>query len=247
MKQPLVSIIMPNFNADLFIKASIKSVINQTYQHWELWIIDDASTDTSLEIIESFVKQDQRIQLIKFTSNKGPALARNKGIEKCNGAFIAFLDSDDRWDVMKLEKQLDFMQENKLAISFTSYVSIPEDGNISKFIKAQKKVTYQDLLTNNYIGCLTAMYAVNKLGKVYFPEIKRRQDWAMWLKITKNNVTAYGLQESLAFYTKRKTSISSNKFKLFRYNWIVYRNFENINFMKAVYLISILIIKKIVK
>lgn len=247
MKQPLVSIIMPNFNAELFIKDSIKSVVEQTYRHWELLIVDDASTDTSLEIIESFIQQDDRIQLIKFTNNKGPALARNKGIEESTGAFIAFLDSDDRWSVTKLEQQVAFMLANKYAISFTSYVSIPEEGTTSKCIKAREKVTYHDLLTNNYIGCLTAMYAVNQIGKVYFPEIKKRQDWAMWLKITKNNITAYGMQKSLAFYTKRKTSISSNKFKLFRYNWIVYRNFENINFIKAIYLISILIIKKIVK
>ena len=247
MKQPLVSIIMPNYNAGSFIKASIESVIAQTYGNWELWIIDDASTDASLKIIKSFAKRDKRIQLIPFSENKGPALARNEGIEKCTGEFIAFLDSDDRWEPMKLEKQLDFMIVNNYGITFTSYVSISEEGKAPKLIKAKERVTYQDLLTNNYIGCLTAMYAVEKLGKIYFPEIKKRQDWAMWLKITKNNNCAYGLQETLGFYTRRKASISSNKLKLFRFNWIVYRKFENISFFKSIFLISILIIKKIVK
>ncbi|MFD1294244.1 glycosyltransferase family 2 protein [Lutibacter holmesii] len=247
MKQPLISIIMPNYNAGSFIKASIESVITQTYDNWELWIIDDASTDTSLESINSFVKLDSRIQRIVLPENKGPAIARNKGIEKCNGEFIAFLDSDDRWIPRKLEKQLEFMVRHNYVVSFTSYVSITEDGKSSKFIKAKEKVTYSDLLTNNYIGCLTAMYHVKTLGKIYFPKIKKRQDWAMWLKITKNNINAYGLEDSLGIYTKRKVSVSSNKLKLFRYNWIVYRRFEKINCLKSIYLIFILIFKKIVK
>ena len=245
--QPLVSIIMPNFNAESFIKASIESVITQTYENWELLIIDDASTDSSIEIINSFLSKDNRIQLIQFSKNSGPAFARNKGIDASKGEFIAFLDSDDRWSSMKLEKQVEFMIMNFHAISFTSYISVSEDGNAPKFIEAKEVVTYHDLLTNNYIGCLTAMYAVNIVGKVYFPEINKRQDWAMWLKITKTHGCAYGLEERLGFYTRRKSSISSNKLKLFKFNWIVYRKFENISFLKTVYLISILIIKKIIK
>jgi glycosyltransferase involved in cell wall biosynthesis len=243
----LVSIITPSFNCEKFIAETIVSVQNQTYKNWELIIVDDCSTDNSITIINEFLKKDNRIKLIKLEVNSGPAIARNKGIELSKGKYIAFLDGDDRWLTEKLELQLNFMESKQIPLSFTSYFSVNEGNENLKLIRAKKQVTYRKLLTNNYIGCLTAIYSTEKLGKVYFPNIKKRQDWALWLKITKKGITAYSLKEPLAIYTKRKLSVSSNKFKLFKYNWKIYRKFENLNIMVSLYYFAQLFFKKILK
>jgi len=243
----LVSIITPSFNCEKFIADTIISVQNQTYKNWELIIVDDCSTDNSITIINKFLEKDDRIKLIKLEVNSGPAKARNKGIELSKGKYIAFLDGDDRWLTEKLELQLNFMESKQIPLSFTSYFSVNEDSENLKLVRAKKQVTYKNLLTNNYIGCLTAMYSTEKLGKVYFPNIKKRQDWALWLNITKKGIIAYSLKEPLAIYTKRKLSVSSNKFKLLKYNWKIYRKFENLNIMVSLYYFIQLFLKKILK
>ena len=243
----LISIITPNYNASNFVAETIESIINQTYENWELIIVDDGSTDNSVAIIEEFVKVDARIKLICLDLNSGPAIARNKAIELSKGAYIAFLDSDDRWHPQKLAVQLRFMQKRNIALSFTSYYSVNEQKEHKKLLKAKEKVTYKNLLTNNYIGCLTAMYSMQHLGKVYMPIVSKRQDWALWLQITKNNVVAYGIQQPLAWYTRRDASVSSNKFKLLKYNWKIYREFENLNRMKSLYYFIQLFFKKVLK
>jgi len=243
----LVSIITPNYNAEKFIAETIESVINQTYTNWELIIVDDCSTDDSLAIINEFIKKEDRIKLIKLSKNSGPAVARNNGIEVAKGEYMAFLDSDDRWFSNKLEVQLNFMQKHNYALTFTSYYSVNEQKEKQKIIRAKKQITYKNLLTNNYIGCLTAMYSVQQLGKVYMPLVLKRQDWGLWLKITKNNIVAYGIQEPLASYTRRETSISSNKFNLLKYNWKIYREHEHLTIVKSLYYFSLLFFKKIVK
>ena len=243
----LVSIITPNYNAGKFIAETIESVINQTYTNWELIIVDDCSTDDSLAIINEFIKKEDRIKLIKLSKNSGPAVARNNGIEVAKGEYMAFLDSDDRWFSNKLEVQLNVMQKHNYALTFTSYYSVNEQKEKQKIIRAKKQITYKNLLTNNYIGCLTAMYSVQQLGKVYMPLVLKRQDWGLWLKITKNNIVAYGIQEPLASYTRRETSISSNKFNLLKYNWKIYREHEHLTIVKSLYYFSLLFFKKIVK
>ncbi|MFK5957307.1 MAG: glycosyltransferase family 2 protein [Lutibacter sp.] len=243
----LVSIITPNYNASKYISETIQSVIDQTYENWELIIIDDCSTDNSVEIIKQFQKKDQRIQLITLNRNSGPAVARNKGIEVSNGDFIAFLDSDDSWIENKLEIQVRFMQNNNSVVSHTSYYTINELNKDKKLVIAKEKITYKNLLTNNYIGCLTAMYSVKHLGKVYMPKILKRQDWALWLKITKNGVIAEGIQQPLALYNKRQVSVSSNKINLLKYNWKIYRVHENLNRLQSLYYFIQLAFKKIVK
>jgi teichuronic acid biosynthesis glycosyltransferase TuaG len=247
MQQPLISIITPNYNSEKFITDTIESVINQTYENWELIIVDDYSTDNSLHIIKQFVEKDARITLIKLSKNSGPAIARNMGIKTSKGNYIAFLDSDDSWFVNKLEKHLNFMEQKDIALSFTSYYSFDENKKDRKLINAKEFISYNNLLTNNYIGCLTVMYSVKHLGKVYFPDVLKRQDWALWLQITKNNVLAHGIKEPLANYTRRKSSVSSNKLNLLKYNWVVYRKFEKLNLVRSVFLMIILLSKKILK
>ena len=247
MLQPLISIITPNFNSEKFISETIESVLNQSYRNWELIIVDDFSTDNSLNLINKFISKESRISLIKLSKNSGPAITRNQGIKVAKGDYLAFLDSDDSWFTNKLEKQLNFMEQKDIAFSFTSYYSFDENKNDRKLIKAKEFISYNNLLTNNYIGCLTVMYSVKHLGKVYFPDVLKRQDWALWLKITKNNVLAHGIKEPLANYTRRKSSVSSNKLNLLKYNWVVYRKFEKLNLVRSVFLMIILLSKKILK
>jgi teichuronic acid biosynthesis glycosyltransferase TuaG len=245
--EPLVSIITPNYNSEKFITECIDSVRNQTYKKWELIIIDDCSTDNSVSIIKKLQATDARIKLIKLNKNSGPAVARNKGIEEAKGTYIAFLDSDDFWLPQKLKVQVPFMQTKKTSLSFSSYYSVNENKKNQKLLKAKETINYNKLLKGNCIGCLTAMYSVEKLGKVYFPILKKRQDWALWLKILKDSNLAYGILEPLAFYRRRKSSVSSNKIEVLKYNWFVYRKFEKIGFLKSLYLLLILFFNKISK
>ena len=185
----LVSIITPCYNSENFISETINSVLNQTYKNWEMIIVDDVSTDRSVDIISTFCKQDARIQLHQLLDNSGAAIARNKAIELAQGTFIAFLDSDDLWLPKKLEYQLDFMLKNKYLLSYTSYEIINEDGNLTnKIINCKDKLDYKRMLYSNEIGCLTAMYNRDILGKIFMPEIRKRQDYGLWLKILKSEM-----------------------------------------------------------
>lgn len=243
----LISVIIPNYNGERFIERCIQSVISQSYENWEMILIDDCSTDTSKDFIQKFTIDSDKITTIFLKENYGPAVARNKGIELAKGRYIAFLDSDDFWLPNKLETQIECMIKYKYALSFSSYYSIDESENNKKLVKAHCEISYSKLLTTNYIGCLTAMYDVGKLGKQYFPLIKKRQDWALWLKITKAGTVAHGIEEPLAVYTRRDTSVSSDKFGLLKYNWKVYRDIEQLSLLKSLYLISILVGNKLLR
>lgn len=231
-----VSIIMPSYNSQEFIAQSIESVLAQTYQNWELIIVDDCSLDNSNKTIEKYLNRDSRIKLIKLERNSGPAVARNRGIEEAQGRYIAFLDSDDMWSKQKLSRQLAYMQEHDIALSYTGYCRIEEKSSRTiDRIPVPEKVDYHELLKQNIIGCLTAIYDTKKVGKVYMPEILKRQDFALWLKILKKIPYAYGLNEPLAYYRVRTDSVSSNRIFASKYNWIMYREVEKLPLHKAIY------------
>lgn len=242
-----VSIIMPSYNSSLYISKTIDSVIFQNFKNWELIIIDDCSTDNSVEIIKEYVNTDIRIKLLKLEKNAGAAVARNRGIEEASGRFIAFLDSDDLWHPEKLNKQVNFMLENDYAFTYTAYHKVNEYGEYLSKVNIPLKTKYNELLKTCVIGCLTAMYDSHKLGKVYFPLIRKRQDFALWLKILKLTPYAYGLNEDLANYTVRSDSISANKLKAAQYNWYLYRNIEKLNILKSMYYFSHYMIKGIIR
>ena len=231
----LVSIIMPLYNSEKFLSSSIESVVKQTYKNWELIIVDDRSTDNSLQKAIEYMKKDNRIKIIKLQENSGPAIARNTGIEAANGKFIAFLDSDDMWLPDKLELQLNFMRKTNASFSYTAYKKVNEDGEYRGIVSVPESVTYKKLLNTNVIGCLTAIYNCENLGKIYMPNIKKRQDYALWLKILKKEEQAYGLNIPLAIYCVRNASVSSNKFKAASYQWKIYRDIEKINILKSLY------------
>ena len=233
-----VSIITPCYNAEEFLISTYLSIRNQTFSDWEWIIVDDCSTDESWRLIEGLAQEDFRVHPVKLSENSGAAVSRNTGIEKASGRYIAFLDSDDMWLPKKLETQIKFMQEHDVVLSFSAYQRIDEQGNLLERIGVPKRVSYTDLLKVCSIGCLTAVYDVNKVGKVYMPLIRKRQDLGLWLKILKQVPYAYSFPEVLALYRVRKDSISSNKRVAASYTWKLYREVENLSFLKAVYYFS---------
>ncbi|UTR11812.1 glycosyltransferase [Evansella sp. LMS18] len=232
----LVSVITPAYNAEKFIHNTIKSVLAQTYSKWEMIVVDDCSTDSTVKIVREYMQQDERIKLIQLKKNSGPAVTRNTAIKNARGRYLAFLDSDDQWYPEKLEKQLKYMEENKIAFSFSSYEYMDEKGNPSgKTEPVPELVNYKDLLKQNMIGCLTVMLDTEKTGNIEMVNIRSRQDYTTWLNLTKRGIHAYGLQEVLARYRVVENSLSSNKFKMAKQNWKVYREIENLGLIKSIY------------
>lgn len=240
----LITVVTPVHNAEAFLMSCLNSVLAQSYSHWEHILIDDCSTDTSWEILQEYASRDERVKIYRLAANSGAGVARNKAIEMAAGNYIAFLDSDDVWYPEKLEKQLQFMLAHGYHFSFTSYDKFDETGEKHpKIVKAKKIITYRKALYKNQIGCLTAMYSVDYFGKEYMPEIRKRQDYALWLKLLKK-ANAYGLQEVLASYRLRGNSISSNKISLLKYEWKIYREEEKLPMLTSLfYLISAVILK----
>ena len=229
-----VSIITPLYNSERYIAQTIASVKSQTYPNWEMLIVDDCSADKGYQIATGFSKKDERIKLFKLTQNSGAGFARNKGIENADGDFIAFLDSDDIWHPDKLSKQINYMLRTGANICFSSYGLMDEKGNsLNKKVQSLSKLGFNKLLKSNYIGNLTAIYRVSEIGKIYAPEIRKRQDWALWLGILKKGHVAYGMNEVLADYRVRKNSLSSNKLQMLKHNFYIYKDYLGYSYPKS--------------
>lgn len=232
----MVSVIIPCYNMERFIADTIESVMNQTYPGWELLIVDDASTDQTADIIQPYCQQDQRIKLSVKTQHSGIADARNQAIQMAQGSVLAFLDADDTWHPDKLQRQLQFMQEHKAGLSYTSYELMDEEGNpLGKTIQAPHDLNYRDYLRNTIIGCSTVMVDTSRVGTVTVPRFRTSEDAATWLSILKKGSLAYALKEPLTSYRIRRKSASSNKLKAAAYLWKVYRQQEQLPLLKAVY------------
>lgn len=234
----MVSVVVPTYNSGRFIKDTIASIQSQSFVGWEAIIIDDRSTDDTVDILNSIALADDRIKLIELAENGGVATARNKGIKEARGRYIAFLDSDDIWLPEKLELQFDFMRDTGCAFSFTRVARHDEQGNPLGTSKIPDKVDYSTLLKTNVVVCSSAMYDTQQLGKVYMPNIRKRQDFAMWLSLLKLCDYGYGLQETLVNYTVRDGSVSSNRASAASYTWRVYRNIEQLGLLKSLYYFS---------
>lgn len=234
MEKHLVSIITPSFNSEKFISDTIKSVQNQTYQNWEMIIVDDGSNDRTVSIINEFL-HDNRIQLHQLHQNSGTGVARNKAISLAKGRYITFLDSDDLWKPEKLQKQLEFMVSENQPFTFSFYECMNEDGKaLGKIIQAPKILTYNQLFWSNWVGNLTGIYDTEYFGKIEIATARKRQDWMMWLTILKKIKKAKPIPESLAIYRIRQNSISASKTALLRHNYNVYRNFHHLNAVTSV-------------
>ncbi|ENL0468841.1 glycosyltransferase family 2 protein [Escherichia coli] len=247
MNIPAVSIIMPSFNSEETIQAAIESVRAQTYSNWELIISDDNSSDSTVEIVERNVLHEPRIILIQHSENRGAGFSRNEAISKARGKYIAFLDSDDIWHEKKLEIQIRFMSERKLALSYTQYQKINMEGVKGKIIIPPSVTSYSELLKSNVIGCLTAVYDQEILGKMYMPLIRKRQDMALWLDILKKVEFAYCVPEVLAFYREGHNSLSSNKIKILSSQWEFYRGYLKFGIFRSAYYFSFYVFKALKK
>ncbi len=230
----LVSIITPSYKSEKFILQTIESVFSQTYQNWEMIIVDDCSPDNANKIIGNYTKKDSRIKLIKLEKNIGPANARNEGIKQAQGKYIAFLDSDDIWLPTKLEKQIIFMQDNDLAVICSSYHTIDEDGKKINTRVVKESFSYSDMLKSNHIGNLTGIYDCDKLGKIYMDDVGH-EDYTLWLKVMKKVGITKAIIEPLAEYRILSNSLSGNKIKSAKWTWNIYRNIIGLNILKSSY------------
>ena len=231
-----VSVIMPAYNAAIYFKKSIESVLSQTYPNWELLVIDDCSTDNSAAIIKEYAAKDNRIKYLKTDASSGsPTLPRNIGIEHAQGRFIAFLDSDDAWFPDKLEKQVRLFENDRTAIVFSDYEKISENGERNgRVIKAPLQVAYRQLLKGNVIGNLTGMYDTEKVGKVYCQNI-HHEDYVLWLSILKQGYIARNTGTVEALYRVRKRSVSADKRTVIAWQWHIYREIEKLNVLQSAY------------
>lgn len=244
-----VSIIMPSYNAEEFITASIASVIEQTFEDWELLICDDFSTDRTLEKIKSLSKNDKRIKICRNKFSKGAAGARNTALEQASGRYIAFLDADDKWLPEKLEKQVSFMKTNCVKFCYSYYNNINTRDEVLSEVRCPKSVNFKLLLVSNFIPCLTAIYDTKFIKKVKQPDIKKRNDFALWLKMfqSESQLKGHCIPEVLASYRVNSYGLSSNKLDAIKYYYLCVRTYGRQGRMKAVFFTSCAVILKIFK
>lgn len=228
----LVSVIMPAYNAERFIKESIDSVLAQTYKNWELIIVDDCSTDNTESIVYSY--NDSRIRYMRNEKNLGAALTRNRAIKEARGRYIAFLDSDDLWMPEKLEKQIAFMQKQTLAMSYTPYYIIQPSRKNQPIRSCPKMLNYYQLTKWNRIGCLTVIYDKEQVGAIQLPSIRKRNDYALWLTILRKGFTAYSLDEPLASYRSHNGLTKGNKLAFLKYHYRLFHDVLGYNAIIAV-------------
>ncbi|GHG06085.1 glycosyltransferase family 2 protein [Streptomyces filamentosus] len=235
---PLVSVVMPVHNSAVTLGSSVRSVLAQTHTDVELLITDDASTDDSMDLLQELARQDERVLPQAAPEQGGAAKARNLALARARGEYVAFLDSDDMWLPAKLERQIAFAAEGDAPLTFTSYYKVDGDytGEACDFtpngrvVEARERVTYRDMLVQDHIGALTAMYDRAALGTRLMPDMPKRQDYALWLAIMRNGNPARGMKEPLAIYRAgRAGSLSSNKLALVEHNWRLYRQHERLS------------------
>lgn len=234
--EPEVSIICPTYNSQRFVVEAIESVFRQSYRAWELLLIDDGSTDHTPSVLENLSKSDSRIRTFLLRQNRGPATARNHGIMRSSGRYIAFLDSDDLWLSEKLNIQINFMKRIVAPISFCTYRRIDEMGRIcSSPLSVPDYVDYRRLLLSNIIGCSTVMYDRKHCGMVLFPDIYMRQDYGMWLRILRQGHCAFGIHQDLVRYRLTRDSLTRNKLTASLYSWKLYREIEQLGLLRSLY------------
>jgi teichuronic acid biosynthesis glycosyltransferase TuaG len=227
---PRVSVVTPAFNAARFIEQTIRSVQAQTIEDWELIVVDDGSRDGTPALVACLAEADSRIRLLSSGGNRGPARARNRGIEQARAPYLAFLDSDDLWLTTKLERQLAFMSERRAAFSFTSYSVIDEEGHpLGSPVLAPARVGYKDLLRNTIIGCLTVMLDLRLIDPPRMLDLPQHEDLTLWYQILKKGATALGMPEVLARYRVVGGSASRNKVRSAQHMWQVYRRVERLS------------------
>ena len=237
----LVSIIMPSHNCGKYVEQTIRSVQAQTYQNWEIIFVDDCSKDDTIKRVSELREQDSRIKLIKNPINSGAAVSRNTALREAKGRWIAFLDSDDLWEPTKLEKQVRFMEENGYAFSYTEYQEMDADGNLTGVtISGPKNITKRGMYNFCWPGCLTVMYDREKIGLIQIEDIKKNNDYAMWLKVCKK-ADCYLLPNVLAKYRRgRAGSVSTHGITtMIGWHYKLWREAEKKNVIASLWLTGV--------
>ena len=231
----LVSIVIPVYNAECYISDTNENILQQTYKNYEIILVDDKSTDNSLEIIRKYTCDN--IVVIELSENKGPAIARNIGVKAAKGRYICFQDADDLWNKQKLEKQIKFMKENDCAFSYTAFQYANEFGEKkNRILRVPFILTYKQALKYCRILTISTMFDLRKITKeeIEMPNIKC-EDMATWWKILRKGYIAYGLNESLVYYRRTANTLTSNKLVSSINRWKLYRKYENLSVLKSLY------------
>ncbi|MBO5292280.1 MAG: glycosyltransferase family 2 protein [Lachnospiraceae bacterium] len=232
-----VSIVVPVYNAEKYLEETVESVRRQTYENWELLLVDDCSSDKSAEVMKRLAERDARIRPVFQPQNGGAAKARNRGIREAEGGYIAFLDADDIWKPEKLEKELAFLREKDAAFVFSGYEFADEQARgLGKIVRVPERLTYRQALKNTTIFTSTVLLDVERLGKelIQMPDIKS-EDTAAWWKILRNGYTAYGLNENLVYYRRSAGTLSANKLEAVKRIWRLYRQAEGLSMWYSFY------------
>ena len=248
MEKIEVSVVIPMYNAEKYIKETLDSVFTQTYKNYEVIVVNDCSKDNSLKIVEEYQKQHKNLKILNNEKNLNVAESRNKGVREAKGEWIAFLDADDKWTENKLETQLKLVKENNSSLSYASYYFIDDDGNdLNKIFKVKPTVSYKKLLKQNIINMSTALVKKELCLKYPFKNPEVHEDFIFWLSILKNEeVNPYGVQECLAYLRLAKGSKSRNKFKSVKMTYKTYKK-VGLNFFQAHYNLMFYIVKGIIK
>lgn len=233
---PLVSVIMPAYNTEEYIEDAVRSVMTQTFQNWELLVVDDHSTDSTCAIIESLATEDDRIILIKNENNLGVSKTRNRGLSLAKGDYIAFLDGDDVWAEDKLEKQLKTLHETGADFSYTSYSIIDKNGNrLRPDYCVPPAIDYNGLLKENVIGCSTVMMSASIAKEYSFNANYFHEDYLLWLRLLSNGYRAAGCRDVLTSWRMTSASRSANKFRGAVHRWRIYRDYLELSLPKSLW------------
>lgn len=233
---PLVSVVMPVYNAVDFVAEAIASIQAQTCPEWELLAVDDGSTDGSSVVVAAIAAVDPRVRLITSVGNQGPGPARNRGIAAARGQYVAFLDADDLWHPEKLKTQLGWMQANAYVLGYTAYVRHDIASGTKVMVGVPARVTRSQLLRTNVIGCSTVIFDAAFFGPRAMSDLKRRQDFAFWLSLLQDTDFAAGLPIALTTYRQRPASVSSSKLSAARSTWAMYRTHLGLSRLATVWL-----------
>lgn len=232
---PLVSVIMPAYNAEKYIEQAIRSVQKQTVRSWELIVVDDCSTDKTAEQIRRLAAEDMRIIPVYSETNHGAAESRNIALRQCRGEFVALLDADDVWHPQKLERELERARETDADLVYSSYAMIDEQGTrcFSDFI-VEESTDLQSMLNCNTIGCSTVLMKAKVLEKRPFVTDFYHEDYVMWLSLLQAGCKAVGVRDILVDYRVARGSRSFNKLKSAKNRWRVYRDYLKLPLIPSV-------------
>ncbi len=242
MNKLLVSIIMPYYKKDKYIRDTINSILNQTFQNFEILIVDDELTEESNKVLKELKKVDGRIKVIENQKNLGAGLSRNKAIDFSKGSYLAFCDCDDLWERTKLNTQLNFMNELKIDFSYTSYEIINKDGKTIDYRNADQEITFNKLLRSCDIGLSTVIMKKNLFDQTNtkFPNLKTKEDFVLWLKLSKSGVRMMGLNKRLTFWRSLNNSLSSSSIQKLFDGYRVYRLYMKYSIFKSIIYLLIL-------